>query len=251
MSDDMRTPGRLVDMLGFDYFTLLDTLTIARSRRHIEKYYGTEETGKFPDRLKPVNIKSDVDSSGAFPAIRDINQEIRRLHLASYAPLRYVLPHRQEAYDKKYSTEVRGGEGFFRQVDREESLIHLIRINVLKRMESAVSSFALTIERQLRDVEATIERIDDQSDELEEIDISDIDLGDPAFCKSETIEGIGKHGFVLTPGRYVGAEAQEDDGEPFTEKYPRLLAELEDCFGEGERLLAVVREKLKGVGDAG
>jgi len=181
LSDDMRTPSRLVEMLGFDYFSLLDTLTIARSRRHIEKYYGIEETGKFPDRLKPINIKSDVDSSGSFPAIRDINQEIRRLHLASYAPLRYVLPHRQEAYDEKYSTEVRGGEGFFRQVDREESLIHLIRVNVLKRMESAVPSFALTVERQLRDVEATIERIDAQSEELEEIDISNIDLEDPSF----------------------------------------------------------------------
>jgi len=64
------------------------------------------------------------------------------------------------------------------------------------------------------------------------------------FCKSETTEGIGKHGFVLTPGRYVGAEAQEDDGVPFAEKYPRLLAELEECFGEGERLMAVVRAKL-------
>ncbi|MEE9394838.1 MAG: helicase-related protein [Planctomycetota bacterium] len=181
MPDATRTPNRLVEMLGFDYFTLLDTLTIARSRRHIEKYCGTAETGKFPERLRPVNIKADVDSSGAFPAVRDINQEIRRLHLASYAPLRYVLPHRQEAYDEKYSTEVRGGEGFFRQVDREESLIHLVRINVLKRMESAVPSFALTIGRQLRDVEATIERIDAQSEELEEIDISDLDLEDPAF----------------------------------------------------------------------
>ena len=69
------------------------------------------------------------------------------------------------------------------------------------------------------------------------------------FCKTETIAGIGKHGFVLTPGRYVGAEAQEADGEPFAEKYPRLLAELEACFGEGERLMAVVRQQLKGVGD--
>ncbi len=66
----------------------------------------------------------------------------------------------------------------------------------------------------------------------------------PGFCKSETLEGIGKHGFVLTPGRYVGAEELEDDGEPFAEKYPRLLAELEDCFGAGERLMEVVRAKL-------
>ena len=69
----------------------------------------------------------------------------------------------------------------------------------------------------------------------------------PGFCKSETIEGIDEQGFVLTPGRYVGAEAQEDDGEPFAEKYPRLLAELEECFGEGERLMGVVRERLEGI----
>ncbi len=66
----------------------------------------------------------------------------------------------------------------------------------------------------------------------------------PGFCKSENIKGIGKHGFVLTPGRYVGAEEQEDDGEPFAEKYPRLLAELEECFAEGERLMGAVREQL-------
>ena len=72
----------------------------------------------------------------------------------------------------------------------------------------------------------------------------------PGFCKSETIEGIGKHGFVLTPGRYVGAEEIEDDGEPFEEKYPRLLAELEECFAEGERLMGVVRERLGRVNDA-
>ena len=181
LEDAERTPSRLIEMLGFDYFTLLDLLTIARSRKHIEKYYGTAETGRFPDRLKPINIKADVDRAGEFRSIRDINNEIRRLNLASYAPLRYVLPHRQAAYDKKYSTEIKGGEGFFRQADREESLIHLLRINVLKRLESAVSSFALTIHRQLRDVEATLTRIESQVDEMEEIDIEDVDLDDPAF----------------------------------------------------------------------
>lgn len=181
LNDDERTPSRLIEMLGFDYFTLLDLLTIARSRKHIEKYYGTSETGHFPDRLKPINIKADVDRAGAFPAIRVINLEIRRLNLSAYAPLRYVLPHKQAAYDRKYSTEIRGGEGYFRQVDREESLIHLLRVNVLKRMESAVPSFALTVERQLRDVEATLARIEAQTDEIEEIDIDDIDIDDPVF----------------------------------------------------------------------
>ena len=156
LEDLDKTPARLIEMLGFDYFTLLDHLTIARSRRHVEKYYGTSETGRFPDRLTPINIKADVDLAGEFFAIRDINQEIRKLNLASYAPLRYVLAHKQAAYDAKYSTQIRGGESFFRQSDREESLIHLLRINLLKRMESAVSSFALTIGRQLKDVKGTL-----------------------------------------------------------------------------------------------
>lgn len=176
-----RTPPRLIEMLGFDYFKLLDLLTIARSRRHIEKYYGTAETGKFPERLKPINHKPDVDRAGEFRSIRDINNEIRRLTLAAYAPLRYVLPGKQAAYDAKYSTQIRGGESFFRQVDREESLIHLIRVNVLKRMESAVPSFALTVKRQLADVEATLAKIEAHDESMEEIEIDDVDIDDPAF----------------------------------------------------------------------
>lgn len=176
-----RTPPRLIEMLGFDYFKLLDLLTIARSRRHIEKYYGTAETGKFPERLKPINYKPDVDRAGEFRSIRDINNEIRRLTLAAYAPLRYVLPAKQASYDAKYSTQIRGGESFFRQVDREESLIHLIRVNVLKRMESAVPSFALTVRRQLSDVEATLAKIEAHAESVEEIEIEDVDIDDSAY----------------------------------------------------------------------
>jgi hypothetical protein len=176
-----RVPAKLIEMLGFDYFTLLDLLTIARSRKHIEKYYGTKETGRFPERLKPINLKAEVDRAGKFRAIAEINLEIRRLKLASYAPLRYVLPAKQKAYDAKYSMQVRGGEGFFRQADREESLIHLLRVNLLKRMESAVSSFALTLERLLADVEKMLSRIESHEEALDEVSIEDVDLDDPAF----------------------------------------------------------------------
>ena len=181
LDETERTPSRLIDMLGFDYFALLDRLTIARSRRHLEKYYGIAETGRFPERLKPINVKPDVDLAGDFPSIREINFEIRRLNLAVYAPLRYVLPHKRDAYDEKYSTILLSGEGFFRQVDREESLVHLLRINALKRMESSVSSFALTVRRQLDNVEATLARIGEQTVELEELEIAEIDTDDPSF----------------------------------------------------------------------
>ncbi|MGY4333592.1 hypothetical protein ACVWWG_008009 [Bradyrhizobium sp. LB7.2] len=176
-----RRPSRLMDMLGFDYFKLLDMLTIARSRKHVQRYYGTAETGQFPDRLRPINIKADVDLAGEFRPIREINNEIRRLTLGAYAPLRYVLPHKQAAYDAKYSTKIRGGESYFRQVDREESLIHLMRVNLLKRMESSVASFALTIKRQLADVTALLAKIDSHNDSVDELAIDDIDIDDAAF----------------------------------------------------------------------
>ena len=181
LDDSKRTASRLIEMLGFDYFMLLDRLTIARSRRHLEKYYGVTETGRFPERLKPINVKPDVDLTGEFPSIHEINLEIRRLNLAAYAPLRYVLPHKRDAYDEKYSTKLESGEGFFRQADREESLVHLLRVNALKRMESSVVSFALTVRRQLDDVQTMLARIEKQAVELEELDIADVDIEDPAF----------------------------------------------------------------------
>lgn len=181
LEDADRKPARLLDMLGFDYFHLLDTLTIARSRRHIQKYYGTDETGSFPERLAPKNIKSEVDSAGQFPSIRAINDEIRHLKLAAYAPLRYVLAGKQAAYDEKYSTKVKDGTGLFRQVDREENMVHLLRINLLKRMESSVHAFALTVQRQLAHLNNLLARIDAHADEIEELEIEDIEVDDPRF----------------------------------------------------------------------
>jgi hypothetical protein len=220
-----RTSARLMDMLGFDYFKLLDLLTIARSRKHIEKYYGTAETGRFPERLKPINFKPDVDRAGEFSSIREINNEIRHLTLAAYAPLRYVLPHKQAAYDAKYSTRIRGGESFFRQVDREESLVQLLRVNLLKRMESAVSSFSLTVKRQLDDVQATLAKIETQEKSVEEINIENVDVDDPAVesllvgrkikvllqdvdlvrWKQDLIEDRNRLSTLLSASRQVGA----------------------------------------------
>mgnify|MGYP005848902305 CR=1 FL=1 len=181
LEDQERTSAVLLDMLGFDYFRLLDALTIARSRKHIEKYYGLTETGRFPDRLPPINIKADVDLAGQFPPIGEINNEIRRLTLAAYAPLSYLLPNKVKEYDQKYSTAIRGGESIFRQADREESLVQLMRVNLLKRMESSVVAFALTLERQLKDVDRLLHRIDNHDESIEEISLDDIDFDDPAI----------------------------------------------------------------------
>lgn len=193
LSDDRRSPARLLEMLGFDYFRLLDLLTIARSRKHIEKYYGTEETGTFPERLGPKNIYSDVDLTGGFPPIGEVNTEIRRLKLAAFAPLRYVMEDRREAYDRRYSQQTGSGASVFRQLDREESLVALMRVNLLKRMESSVHAFALTIERQLAAVEQLIGRIDAHDDSIEAPVIDDLEDDDPAFEQL----GVGKNIRVL------------------------------------------------------
>jgi hypothetical protein len=179
--DGGRSATVLMDMLGFDYFKLLDLLTIARSRKHIEKYYGTKETGRFPERLRPINRRPDVDAAGQFRSIHEINTEIRRLNLSVYAPMRYILSHKQAAYDQKYNTAVKGGKSIFKQSDREESLVHLMWVNILKRMESAIPSFTLTVERQLADIDKMLAQIDAHVGEVEEINIDDVDIDDPTY----------------------------------------------------------------------
>lgn len=193
LPDDRRSSAKLLEMLGFDYFRLLDLLTIARSRKHIAKYYGTAETGVFPDKLPPINVKADTDLAGAFPPIGQINAEIRRLSLAAYAPLRYVLPGKRDAYDRRYNQQVKDGQSVFRQLDREESLVALMRINLLKRMESSVHAFALTIERQLADVTGMIERIDRHDDSVDAPDIDEMSEDDPLIDEL----GVGRRVRVL------------------------------------------------------
>ena len=178
------TPGHdtksLLASMNFDYFKLLDLLTIARSRKHIQKYYGLKEVGKFPGRRKPINVKEDIDTKGEFPPLKEVNRTIQRLHLAAYAPLKYVLPEKIEEYARKYDVEMDGGK-FFKQIDREESLIHLMRINVLKRMESSIHSFALTTRKLLAAVNGLLEKLEhfDAETDCGDLNINDIETDSP------------------------------------------------------------------------
>ena len=178
---EQRTAEALLDSLNFDYFKLLDLLTIARSRKHIEKYYGTADIGQFPQRLKPINIKADIDRENRFPALHTINRTIRRLHLGAYSPLKYVREDKRETYSQRYDQAVKGGKaGVFRQVDREESLIHLMRINLLKRMESSIHAFYLTVNSLLAQVDTLLAKVEQhQTTEIEELSIADMDFDTP------------------------------------------------------------------------
>jgi ERCC4-related helicase len=179
--ESQRTTESLLETLNFDYFKLLDLLTIARSRKHIEKYYDINEIGRFPERLKPINIKADIDTEDRYPPLREINRDIRRLNLSAYSPLKYVLPQKMEEYSRKYDMQLSGGS-VFKQIDREESLIHLLRVNLLKRMESSINSFSLTLEKLLYEVRSIIERIDAHEEmEVEELSIEDLEIEDEEF----------------------------------------------------------------------
>ncbi|WP_318617092.1 helicase-related protein [Sporosarcina sp. YIM B06819] len=180
-SEKERTSESLLEMLNFDYFRLLDTLTIARSRKHIEKYYNMSEIGKFPDRLKPINIKAEIDEEETFPKISEVNRIINRLNLSAYAPLKYVLPDKQEAYSQKYDMQVKGGS-VFKQIDRESSLIHLMRVNMLKRMESSISSFGFTVSSLLKRIDDLVVKLESQkSNAKTDVSIQDINFEDDDF----------------------------------------------------------------------
>jgi len=186
---ESRTTATLLDSMSFDYFKLLDIVTIARSRKHIEKYYGTKDIGEFPKRLPPKNIYADIDLSDEFPPLKEVNLTIRRLSLAGYSPLKFVRNDLKSEYARRYDKAVGGGKGVFKQVDREESLIHLMRINLLKRMESSIHSFTLTARKLTKQVETLLAKIDAHENDLENDavfelnieEIEDIELNAPEF----------------------------------------------------------------------
>jgi hypothetical protein len=170
----------LIESLDGSYFKILDLLTIARSRKHIQKYYNTSEIGKFPERQKPINKYSDFDLNGAFPSMDKVNNELNALNLKFYSPLSYVRPDKKKAYEDKYDMTTSSGS-VFKQIERENSLIHLMRVNLLKRLESSIHSFHLTLESLLRQINNLLEKVENAKSNAffdSELDINNIDFDD-------------------------------------------------------------------------
>lgn len=179
-----RTAAELMARLSsnFDLFKLLDSITIARSRKHIEKYYNMDQIGRFPTRLKPITHRSSLTTLPNFMEISDLYLELSRLNLAVYSPSNYILANRQEFYSQLYDTDLSGGVSF-KQGYREESLKKLMRVNLLKRLESSVDSFRITLRKFLTSVEKTIASIESfersgEDNETEMVDVQNINLDD-------------------------------------------------------------------------
>jgi SNF2 family DNA or RNA helicase len=178
-SNEKRHTKSLLNLLDVDYFNLLNTLTIARSRKHVQKYYDMKKIGEFPERLPPISLKPDIDISGNFPSYKEINNTIRRLNLAIYSPLTYVLPEKRKEYNEKYDIEVKGGKSVFKQIDRERNLINLMRVNILKRLESSAKSFSLTVKKIIDKSKRQLRLAEKGFYDNQDYDISDIDIDDP------------------------------------------------------------------------
>ena len=153
-----RTTKALLESLSFDFFEVLDSVTIARSRKHIEQYYDTTDIGKFPERLKPISRAPRLTDLPKAVNFNDIFVSVTELNLAIYTPSDFILPSKLEKY-----MEVRedGRFGNLSRSGREQGIRQLMSINLLKRLESSVNSFRLTLERIKRYIEATVNAIDE------------------------------------------------------------------------------------------
>lgn len=151
---EKRTTEKLVDSLSYDFFQLLDAVTIARSRSHIIKYYNTNDVGKFPERLSPISRRPKLTDLNDAITFADIAEMLNRLNLSIYTPSLFIFESEKGNYGIDYE-----GEGL--TVDgREKGIRKLVAINLLKRLESSVNSFRLTLTRIRDFIKDSITAID-------------------------------------------------------------------------------------------
>ena len=189
-----RTTENLLRMLDFDFFEVLDSVTIARSRKHIQKYYDTSDIGTFPTRLKPISLRPPLTSLKKAINYNEIYEQLTQLTLSIYTPTHFILPSKMEKYAELYEdNKVNVG---FTQANREQGIRRLTAINLMKRMESSVHSFNLTLKRIYGLIDSTIHSIDTydktSSVKLELTDISDIDEFDSEDQNGDELFTFGK-----------------------------------------------------------
>lgn len=156
LDPEARTTDALLRTLDFDFFEVLDSVTIARSRKHIEKYYNTEEIGKFPERLKPISRRPSMTDLSSAINYNQIYEQLMQLTLVIYTPSNYIFPSKMSKYIDL--THNKGNN--LTQKGREQGIQRLMSINLLKRLESSVYSFNLTLGRILELIKSTIQSID-------------------------------------------------------------------------------------------
>ena len=219
---EKRTTQALLGMLDFDFFELLDSVTIARSRKHIEKYYNTANIGKFPERLKPISVAPCLTKVHTDVNYTQIYEMLSNLYLTIYTPSNYILP----SWMDKYTDSENIG---LTQRGREEGIRRLMSINLLKRLESSVYSFTVTVERIKRFIEQTIQLIHDYKSGTKVLELVEI-------TQSDDFDGDDQNTDFFGVGKKVKIDLEDMD-------YVTWLQELEHdvkTLGDLEQKMAVI-----------
>ena len=186
--------------LDFDFFELLDSVTIARSRKHIEKYYNTAEIGKFPERKKPISLRPQLTDLNTAINYNQIYEQLMLLSLCIYTPSNYIFPSKMQKYIDL--THNKGDN--LTQTGREEGIRRLMSINLLKRLESSVNSFQLTLQRIKALIDNTIEAIN----RFEKYGNADIDMYEATDSEWDMDDGNTEY---FTVGKKVKIELADMD----------------------------------------
>ncbi|MDY0139628.1 MAG: helicase-related protein [Candidatus Izemoplasmatales bacterium] len=192
-----RNAKELMKSLDLDFSILLDNVTIARSRKHVTKYYDISEVGDFPKRLEPISFYTNIARSEDSIDYKTIYEELMNLRMGVYAPTLYIQPSKLSKYEELYDTDVLG-KPTLRQFNREKALQRLMTINMLKRLESSVDSFRITIQNVKSASVKTMELIEkfelsDRNDYVQEFDnivVDDFDDEDFDDYENQTIGKI-------------------------------------------------------------
>ena len=200
LEPEARTTETLLRTLDFDFFELLDSVTIARSRKHIEKYYDTTEIGKFPERKKPISRCPQLTDLNSAINYNQIYEQLMLLSLCIYTPSNYIFPSKIQKYIDL--THNKGDN--LTQTGREEGIRRLMSINLLKRLESSVNSFQLTLKRIKALIKSTIEAID----KFEKYGAAEIDMYEASDSEFDMDDGNTEY---FTVGKKVKIELADMD----------------------------------------
>jgi SNF2 family DNA or RNA helicase len=238
--DGRRDPNDLLNRLSSALFTLLDELTIARSRKHIKNYYSdtVDRLGGFPQRQKPVSIVvDDIDLRGRFMSYDRLNDEISEYRLSLFNPTAYVLDEYKDRYDR---TLVRN----FRQSIREHFLIGMMRVNFLKRLESSIHAFTITLDRtieKIQELERRIRHFQQYRADNPTVDFDSLTVTDEDDEDLQAAMQIGKLGFQMT---HLDIDRWLNDLQHDKEQLSIVHASAEQVTAERDAKLARLKELI-------
>lgn len=209
LKPELRTTASLQKMLDFDFFEVLDSVTIARSRKQIEKHYDTTDVGKFPKRNKNISKTPPLTDLSDAITYNQIFDNLMELNLSIYTPTRYILQSKQ----KKYAEIISDKDMSF-VLGREQGIRRLMAINLMKRMESSVFSFSLTLNRIKEQIENTISIINEFEKGLENgtLNLTDIsNMANGEYDDDDWEATTAQNGDLFSIGKNVKIDLADMD----------------------------------------